>query len=367
VLTDASIRSATSGILWDGDLKGFGIRIGKNRKTFIVLAGSGRRHSIGVYPDTSLASARAEAKKRLARKQLGHTVPKHAPFEDVRDEFLTDCESRLKPLTVKLYRYHLTKHLPFKRASLASLTTRQVAQSLRTIKATSEREHAIRISKTFFQWALKHGIIDQNPIALMEAPPTKKRERVLSDNELQCLCKALQAPLRGFKAIIALCLYTGARRGEIANLRWSWITKDRIIIEPEFSKNGVPNILPLTKKVTDIIKDIPRTHDLYLFPATRQRKETTTVYNGWGKDFAALQVETGLSDFTIHDIRRTFATGMQALGIRMEVTEALLNHVSGSKGGVQGIYQRHHFFDEKLEALTLWEKHLEAITSSPSC
>lgn len=364
MLTDASIRSAKPGILWDQDLKGFGIRIGKNRKTFIVLVGSGRRHSIGVYPDTSLAAARAEAKKRLARKQLGHTAPKHAPFADVRDEFLTDCESRLKPLTVKLYRYHLTKHLPFKRAALASLTTRQITQALRSIKATSEREHAIRISKTFFQWALKHGIIDQNPITLLEAPPTKKRERVLSDDELRCLLKALQAPLRGFKAIIALCLYTGARRGEIANLRWSWITKDRIIIDGEFSKNGLPHTIPLTKKVKDILADIPKTHDLYVFPATRMRKETTTVYNGWGKDLTALQTEMEISDFTIHDIRRTFATGMQALGIRMEVTEALLNHVSGFKGGVQGIYQRHQFFDEKLDALLQWEVHLSKLTAA---
>lgn len=363
MLTDASIRSAKPGILWDEDLKGFGIRIGKNRKTFIVLVGSGRRHSIGVYPDTSLAVARIEAKKRLARKQLGHTVPKVAYFEEVREEFLADCEARLRPLTVKLYRYHLTKYFPFRRAPISSLTTRQIALTLRAIKAQSEREHAIRIGKTFFQWALKHGIIDQNPIALLEAPPTKKRERVLSDDELATLLPHLAGSRTAYSTILRLCIYTAARRGEIANLRWQWISDEAITIPADFSKNGVPHIIPLTQTVKDIIKDIPRTHDQYVFPASRQRRETTTVYNGWGKDFMALQEATQLRGFTVHDLRRTAATGLQRLGVRMEVTEAILNHVSGSRSGVAGIYQRHHFFPEKLEALQLWEKYLEQITT----
>ena len=68
----------------------------------------------------------------------------------------------------------------------------------------------------------------------------------------------------------------------------------------------------------------------------------------------------------VHDLRRTLATGFQRLGIRFEVTEALLNHVSGAKRGIAGIYQRHDWKDEKRSALTAWGGHVEStIRSDP--
>jgi integrase len=65
--------------------------------------------------------------------------------------------------------------------------------------------------------------------------------------------------------------------------------------------------------------------------------------------------------FTIHDLRRTCATGLQKLGVRLEVTEAVLNHSSGTRGGIVGVYQRHQYADEKREALERWAAHVEGI------
>jgi integrase len=70
-----------------------------------------------------------------------------------------------------------------------------------------------------------------------------------------------------------------------------------------------------------------------------------------------------LEHFTLHDLRRTLATGMQRLGIRLEVTEAVLNHVSGSRGGIIGVYQRHDFLDEKRQALEAWADEVESIAA----
>ena len=68
-----------------------------------------------------------------------------------------------------------------------------------------------------------------------------------------------------------------------------------------------------------------------------------------------------VAPWRIHDLRRTVATGLQRLGVRFEVTEAVLNHVSGSRSGVAGVYQRHDWALEKREALDLWAGHITAI------
>jgi integrase len=84
-------------------------------------------------------------------------------------------------------------------------------------------------------------------------------------------------------------------------------------------------------------------------------------FNGFGKSKAALDEASGVSDWRLHDLRRTMATGLQRLGVRLEVTEAVLNHVSGSRAGIVGIYQRHDYAAEKRAALEAWSAHVAAI------
>jgi integrase len=87
------------------------------------------------------------------------------------------------------------------------------------------------------------------------------------------------------------------------------------------------------------------------------------VSKAWSRIRFAVVKELGCQPdrFTIHDLRRTGATGLQRLGVRLEVTEAILNHVSGSRGGIVGVYQRHHFSDEKRIALDAWAMEVERI------
>jgi hypothetical protein len=73
-----------------------------------------------------------------------------------------------------------------------------------------------------------------------------------------------------------------------------------------------------------------------------------------------------LAPWRLHDIRRTVATGLQQQGVRLEVTEAILNHISGSRAGVVGIYQRHDWADEKRAALEAWERYVREIVRTPS-
>ena len=125
-LTDNSIKAATSGTLWDDGLKGFGVRIGKQTKTFVVLVASGRRQSIGRYPLMSLADARKEAKRILAEKTLGKVRPTHLAFDDAKDEYLAECAKKNRPSTLSDYTKILRRHYPFGRKAIGSITPHHI-------------------------------------------------------------------------------------------------------------------------------------------------------------------------------------------------------------------------------------------------
>ena len=100
------------------------------------------------------------------------------------------------------------------------------------------------------------------------------------------------------------------------------------------------------------------------------------TYAGWSKAKRALDKAIGnarakvagksgkaapIEPWSIHDLRRTVATGLQRLGVRLEVTEAVLNHISGSRGGIAGVYQRHDWAAEKRAALDAWAAHVISV------
>lgn len=350
-LTDRLVRSATEGSYWDAALSGFGLRVGKNRKTFVVLVDSGRRKSIGQWPEMSLATARAEARKLLAEKTLGRVLPKHVAFEDARDAFLKDCETRLRPQTLTQYRHQLMRHFPLGRRSVADVSPRQIVRLLNDLNhVPSQKEHAARVGKTFFQWCVRQHIIDRSPMEHV-ANPVKggSRERVLTDQELQALLLALQSDPTPYKRLVELLLLTGQRRGEIAGLQWSWLDREgqTIIYPPEATKNNRRHVLPYGDRAAAVFASIPHIDDSpYLFPASRDRRkgESATILNGWGRYKTRLDKEVGFSDWTLHDIRRTFSSGMAAMGIQQVVVEKLLNHVSGgSQSPIAQVYNRHQY------------------------
>jgi integrase len=124
------------------------------------------------------------------------------------------------------------------------------------------------------------------------------------------------------------------------------------------TKNGRIHSIPYGEAVAILFKSTPDYGLRYVFPAARIRSDKTANFNGWSKSKALFDRECGVSDWTLHDLRRTFATNLQRLGVRLEVTEALLNHVSGTRSGIVGVYQTHRYEAEKREAIRQWEAYL---------
>ena len=340
---------------WDKSLAGFGLRVGKKRKTFVVLVASGRRKAIGVWPHQSLSDARRRAKTLLAEKTLGRTHPTHTAFDDALRAYLADAEGRLKPLTYGLYR-RLLKRYRFGRQNVADITPKQILRQLDGLPKSHKR-HVFAAGRTAFAWMERRHLIDRSPFARLEIPPDNpSRSRVLTDHELRAVYRTARAGTGHFERITALLVLTGQRPREIASLQWSWIKGDTIEFPAAIAKNGQAWIIPIGPEAQAILSEAPRFSGPYVFPALRQSTPTTTVFNGWGKPKTRFDKACGVTNWQLRDLRRTFATNLQRLGVRLEVTEAHLNHVSGSRRGVVGIYQRYQWLDEMREAALAFER-----------
>ena len=233
-----------------------------------------------------------------------------------------------------------------------------------------------------FAWAMKRGAVQNNPFAnLPVAKGIAKRERVLSDIEIAEIWHAAGEAASPYGTIIRLLILTGQRRGEVAGMAWEEISEELTTwtLPGGRTKNGEPHTVPLSATVCDILRALlPDGADNWhagggiVLPGT-----LGTPFAGWSKAKQALDKAivdarakaaraagtspAPLIPWNVHDLRRTVATGLQRLGVRLEVTEAVLNHISGSRGGIAGVYQRHDWAAEKRVALDSWAAHVLAV------
>jgi integrase len=379
-LTDLAIRkfpTPTSGTLtyWDTTLKGFGVRIGAGgAKSFIVLIGGGRRQRLGRFPVVSLADARKEAKTILAEKTLGKVRPIHMAFDEARDEFLAICKVKNKPRTVRDYTRLLKRHYPFGRTSVGDITPREILRRLRMVDdRPAERHHAFTVGRIFFRWCMRQHYVDRSPMERIQVPAAaSSRDRVLTPAELAHVYHNAIEGSSTYHRIVALLILTGQRRSEIAGLEWDWIGETTISLPAAITKNSRPHTFPLGKIAKAILEGIPHLKDNpYVFPASRDRfkGKPATVFAGWGKgkiDFDQELAKKGavVEPYTLHDLRRTFSSGMARLGVQQIVVEKLLNHVSGGiQSPIAQVYNRYSYLDEMRAAIRTWEDYLSSLAS----
>ena len=127
------------------------------------------------------------------------------------------------------------------------------------------------------------------------------------------------------------------------------------------SKNGREHRVPLSLTAIEVIQGIPKGSGAKLFPRAAVRPGASGFSKAMRRITGGVRATNGALSFTLQDLRRTVATGLQRLGVKLEVTESVLNHVSGSRDGVVGIYQRYQFEDEKRAALAAWAIELARI------
>lgn len=206
-----------------------------------------------------------------------------------------------------------------------------------------------------FRWLLEKRRIAANPMHGSVVPKAgKSRERVLSDVEVIAFWKAsdtLDAPVA---QCLKLLLLTGCRRDEIGKLRRAEISTDGTVTIPASrSKNKKSFVIPLPPVALDILRSVQTSGD-FVFDTGRGKPVAA-----WSRIKADLDSVLKFSaPFVIHDLRRTFSTGLNKIGVAPEVVEACLNHVSGTKSGVAGVYNQYAYLPEKTAALQRWSDHV---------
>ena len=382
-LSDMTVRTVEppasgSVTLWDSSVRNFGLRItSTGARSFIILIGSGRRQVIGRWPTISLAQARLKAKQIFAERTLGRYQPRTIAWEAARAEYLSHAKAKNRPTTYAEYERILNRYFPFTGA-LHDITKHDVAQKLARISATSQRDHALVCLRIFFRWAISRGHLNADPTTGLQRTKLPPRARLLTDDEIRLIWDACErpedrpsddtdfSPLDGlrrspgaFPAIVKLLILTGQRRNEIASLRADYVKDGICTLPPELTKNKRNHAFPLGVCAADIISLYASKPGL-LFPARGSRE---SPFNGWSKSKAALDRGLGgsVEPWTLHDLRRYFASTMARLGVRQEVTERLLNHRSGIISGIAAVYTLHDFMPEMRAAIEKYESFLHSI------
>jgi len=365
------------GVWWDDDVAGFGLRIREGgARTWLFryrLGNKQRAIKLGTAGTVPLALARKNAKILAARVADGEdpALDREAArseaentFGVLAEQFLEARKPSWRPRSYEEFRRHLIKQSkPLHPLPIASISQRNIANLLSDITKTSGTIASNRARSSLsalFTWVMKEGIRlpEGNVAAYTNKHDEKSRDRVLTDAELVAIWNA--CPRDDYGAIIRLLMLTGQRANEIAALRWSEVHDDQIVLPGERTKNGRTHIVPLSEPAKTILTSLRWGNRLFVFG------REDGGFNGWtaAKDKLDNRI-TGagvtMPHWTGHDLRRTCATRMAELGVQPHIIEAVLNHVSGHKGGVAGIYNRATYDKKKREALNLWAEHVSAL------
>ena len=358
-------------IFFDDDVPGFGVRLRESGKRSWIfqykMAGATRRLALGEVAAIPLPQARKTASELHARVRLGFdpSSEKRERISNAADtfgalskKFLDQYQAR--PATVSETTRHLLKYAaPLHSRPVNAIEQRDVAELLHRLDRDSGTVTRNRVRSTLsqlFAWAMSEGLATANPVIGTKRSAETSRERVLTDSELRRVWCALNG--NSFSQVVRMLILTGQRRNEIAQLKWSEVDLEArtITLSAERTKNKRPHVVPLAAKAAALLAALPR--------SGAAGESVFPYFNSWGYCKDLLDKNAGLSDWTLHDLRRTAATGMANVGVQPHVIEAVLNHVSGSRAGVAGVYNRATYAAEKAEALAKWDAHVRHLAES---
>ena len=374
-LTDAAVKRLKAPAIaqidyFDSGYPGLALRVscgGRKSWNYIYrFAGKPRRMTFDTFPAMTLAGAHEAWRQARddVRAGLDPAKPK-APepatdFGSVFEEWMQrdqagqrserDVRKRMEREVVHLWAHR----------KITDIGKRDILDAIDRVADRGHKTSALRLYAhlhRMFQWCLGRGIVTANPVTALPKPGDEtRRDRVLNDAELIAVWNAAEKIGYPFGQATQLLILTGARRQEIAALKWSEIEDGAIRLSGARTKNGQPHLIPLSSFARSILDSNPRTGD-FVFSLTGK-----FPIRNWSRAKADLDDYACITEpYVLHDFRRTAATNLQKLKVPLEVTEAILGHVSGSRAGTVRIYQKHDYAPEKSAALEAWGAHVMAL------
>src|SRR5262249_55650605 len=298
-------------------------------------------------------------------------------FGALLGRFLDHQKTRIRPRSYTETVRHLQINAkPLHGLPIEAVTRRTIADRVAKVDGSNgavTRNPGRSSLWAYCTWLAREGYLDANPVTFTNTAEEKARERVLSDEELRIIWRALDdGPPDQFGAIIKLLLLTGARRTEIGGLEWDSIDLDAALITlpPARTKNGREHLVPLSEPALGILKALPRrTMDdgapwEHVFGARAGRG-----YQNYSRAKAELDgriAKAGhrLAPWTLHDFRRSISTALHdRFGVPPHVVEVILGQAGGHKGGVAGVYNKAIYLEERRRALERWGAHLMSVVT----
>jgi integrase len=386
--------------IWDAGhreaVRGFGVRRQRGIPVYVVkFRALGRQRFFTIGPHGSPwtpEKARKEAKRllglvadgkdpaderALAALQAADTLHK------IAEQYLKGTKQRQRPRThSEIERYLLVTWKSLHPVPVCNIRRRHVAARIAEIASDHGTVTAARARSALsamFNWAIREGLdIAANPVLGTNRPAEpRSRERVLTDGELVEIWAGLSDDDYG--RIVKLLILTAQRRAEVGSMRWTELDLEKGLwcIPGTRTKNHREHAVPLTEAAIALFPPRRESHEHVFGVGPRRKGESHRGFSGWSKSRARLDARIlaarqraaqksremkPSSDWRLHDLRRTAATVMaDRLGVLPHIVEAILNHVSGHRAGVAGIYNLARYEAEMRAALSAWADYVNGI------
>lgn len=360
-ISKRAVDAIDEGILWDTELRGFGVRARSAGKTYVLkfrIDGKQRWHTLGRHGSPWTPElARREAKRILGEVAVGRApaVPSGPTVEEAVEAFVKAYCLHLRSggHTAAMLRRHVISRWGTRR--LTSIGHSAVVHLLRDVQGVALSNKLRRSLSRFFRWAVAEALVVENPVERTEPRRGEvARNRVLTNGEVAAVWAA--ADDWPFGSIVRLLLATGQRRNEVGGMRWQEIDlagKLLWTLPHERHKSGREHIVPLNDLAVGVFAGCPRVGDVVF--------SLRHGFSGWSRAKRRLDARCGVHGWHLHDIRRTVATGMQAAGVPPHVVAAVLGHSTAGLFGVTATYLRDRQEEAKREAMRVWEERLRLI------
>lgn len=370
-------------VRWDTTISGFGIRVYPSGKKSFILSyrqnGTKRLYTIGQYGKITLEQARNLAIKRLGEVADGKDPVTERQKQKKKHEWTV--QKAFSSFLTKYAKQH-TKNWQepkriFEKDVLPHIGHKPVDEIkkddiIKILDKISDRGAGIMANRTlahmrkFFNWCVQRDLIEHPPTYMVAAPAKKKsRDRVLNDFEIKNIWKACEAFGYPFGDLVKILILTGQRRGEVASMRWKDYDKDeKLWVQPrELTKSNREHYVPLPDMAIDVLEGVFNLGS-HIFTSSGIRpfenfSRDKKILDGKLKKIYKEKNLPAMPHWTIHDIRRTVASGMARLKVAPHIIEKILNHSTGQISGVAAVYNRYEYADEMREALDLWAEHIE--------
>lgn len=357
------------------------------------FGGRSRKLTLGKWPRMQIAPARSAAtaalqsvelgndpceQKKLAKRALvaGRHVDTYSTSRLLSDYYKAHLANLKSGTTVQR---ELERHFCsiYANHDVRDISKRELVTLLDSVAGTGRKVTANRLRaylNGFFRWCVERDFLETNPLGGVK-PVFKEpsRDRVFSDDEIRWFWQACSKEGQPWGTLGKTLLLSGQRLGEVVGMTHREIKDETWYLPSDRTKNGRPHDVPLSQEILEVLLTIERPegapgyyHSTTGFsPLSGFHKGRNRLADGM-KAQARLEcgVDVHIDHWSFHDLRRTVATGMARLGIPVRVTEAVLNHVSGTGGGIVSVYQRHDYAEEKRRALNKWASFVWKQTQS---